>query len=253
MFVVKNVPAWQHVVSQVLFVQNYWEILLPHTWSLAVEEHFYIVLPFLLCAIRGRDAARPFAPMTWVCAAIVLGCLVLRFLTPWAGHIVWSTHVYPTHLRCDGLFLGVWLSWLHHFHGEKLAAFVARWRVPLVIAGTILALPPFFVPIESTRWMHTVGFTMLSAGAACWLLVAVHREGRQGVLAWIGFYSYSIYLWHYVMSTLGMKYLSPADASPLVQLPIYIGGSLLAGVLASKIVEMPILRLRDRLFPSRSQ
>src|SRR5438094_1957785 len=44
----------RQALDEVLFLQNYFAGLWPHTWSLAVEEHFYILLPLLLCWMVRR-------------------------------------------------------------------------------------------------------------------------------------------------------------------------------------------------------
>ena len=50
------------VLAEICFVQNYFPGLWPHTWSLAVEEHFYLTLPWLLILLvwLNRKKADPF-------------------------------------------------------------------------------------------------------------------------------------------------------------------------------------------------
>jgi peptidoglycan/LPS O-acetylase OafA/YrhL len=48
-------PATQ-LAAELFYVQNYWPGLLPHTWSLAVEEHFYLLLPLVLIACAKASA-----------------------------------------------------------------------------------------------------------------------------------------------------------------------------------------------------
>ena len=79
------------------------------------------------------------------------------------------------------------------------------------------------------------------------------------ILAIAGFYSYSIYLWHFPLE----RWLMPEVQKifehafhfwswPLYFV-IYFSGAILVGIGMARLIEVPFLRLRDRLFPSRSQ
>ena len=100
-----------------LFVRNYFPMarhagfLFDHTWSLSVEEHFYLALPLILLALirfRGKRGLR-FIPVLFVVIAVI--CLGLRV----ALHPAES---YATHFRIDQLFAGVTLGYLYQFHRE---------------------------------------------------------------------------------------------------------------------------------------
>lgn len=122
--------------------------------------------------------------------------------------------------------------------------------------------------------IRTVGLTGTLLGAAAFLIAMynTHQQdfGRHAaymtpvanLVGWIGVYSYGIYLWHVTAIgilerefTLRLISWNGGSSSSLIWLSsvLVVGsGAILSGVLASKIVEWPILRLRDRLFPSRS-
>src|SRR6267154_3314959 len=214
-----------------LFVQNYRTGIGPtlwtHLWSLAVEEHFYLILPPALWML----ARNRFRYLPVVVAVVAVLALVLRFQ---AGSTlsgeeygVWYT---PTHLRLDSLAFGVLLRWLREFHPARFTMLArSRWMaLPVVAAGFMLAV----FPLESPA-MHTYGFTVLYLGFGA-LLVMVFNRKRSPVLrplAAMGKHSYSIYLWHapfvLMVPHAGLGYFG-------LYLALAIGG----GILLSKAVEI---------------
>jgi peptidoglycan/LPS O-acetylase OafA/YrhL len=83
------------------------------------------------------------------------------------------------------------------------------------------------------------------------------------LLARIGFYSYSIYLWHWIVIGYVRQYLRykcMTTATPFAwssewewwQWPLSMAFSIIVGIAMAVIVEQPVLKLRDRWFPSRT-
>ncbi|MEQ1850948.1 MAG: acyltransferase [Chthoniobacteraceae bacterium] len=245
-------PGWGPVAAEALFVQNYWAGIFPHTWTLAIEEHFYLALPLVLFALRG-EKERPFAAVPALFAGVAVGCLALRVAGAWEQVNATRASLAPTHLRVDSLLFGVFLQWLMHFHGERLGGFVLRWRWWMLASAAALAAPAFVFELVPTWYLFTFGFSALYVAGGLVLLVAIHHPARRGALAWIGFYSYSIYLWHMAVDRIFLPLLLPRDIEPLLWLAAYFLASIAVGVLAAWIVEMPFLRLRDRWFPSGSE
>jgi len=259
--------ALRAIGPNLLHVQNYFPGGGGHTWSLAVEEHFYLALPLLLLALIRRGGHYKLRQaMPRIVIGIAAGCLASRCLNlaiPYAD----ETHFFPTHLRFDSLFIGVLLGYCYYFEPEWLAQLAKRPRLPLLGLAAVL-------PAAWFHWTHplvwTVGFTLLALGCACILVKIVHTplgEGRLGkalagplsrAVAWIGFFSYSIYLWH-DMARIPVKHLRKLlllDALPpelrwLTVNLAFLAGALIIGVVMARIVELPALWLRDRFFPGR--
>src|SRR5438270_5698805 len=209
-FVSRNV-----LLSEIFFVQNFGPSLFPHTWSLAVEEHFYLLLPLLLIVLRGNKQ-KPFAALPAVVCAIAVVVLAARFAVP-NGEKLWQkAHLFPTYLRIDALLVGVLLSWCFHFHREQLQSLVTRYRALLGVASIALLLPPFLLEIGPTdRYLHTFGLTAHALGSGALLLLALYFECNWRPLAFIGAYSYSIYLWHMPVRFFGLSWV-PQDTPALV-------------------------------------
>ncbi len=243
-------PPVRLLLPEVLFFQNYEPAIFPHAWSLAVEEHFYLALPLVLIVL-GRGKGRPFARLPVVFAFVALGALALRRVVadePFA----FRTHMFPTHLRIDSLFFGVFLSWLWHTRREALEQFLERWRWPLGIAAAALAVPAFSMELGETEYLHTWGFTGLYLSAGIVLLLALRRPFVWRPLAFLGAYSYSIYLWHMPIR-LYISSWGPRDWPPLAQAALFFALSFAVGILAAWVIERPFLALRDRWLPTRSR
>ncbi len=243
--------GWPVVLSEIFFVQNYGPALFPHSWSLAVEEHFYLLLPLLLLAVRGKSDV-PFARLPWLFVAVAVLALAARIVTTQTLDFRLKTHLFPTHLRLDALLFGVLLSWATQFHPAALERVWARFRWPLAVAAGALALPAFFLEIGSGWYLHTVGLTGLALASGVLLLFALRWPGAWRPLAFIGAYSYSIYLWHIPVRFFGLAWL-PREASPLARGAAYLALSIGIGIFAAWLIERPFLAWRDRLFPTRSQ
>lgn len=260
----------QHVVSELLFIQNYSQGVWSHTWSLGVEEHCYLALGLLLwgwtrTASGKRTGLRlvPWFLLAGIIAAPLLRCLMVQ-LDP---AVTFRKHLMPTHARFDNFFLGALIAWWATTASEQFLSRCHRLRWGSVILGTVLLLPNFVFPLDLTyapaslgrnQLIVTGGLSVNALGAACWLLAACGfpaSTSRRPLLAWIGEHSYGIYLWH---TLIFIKLILPplrgyfmSSPSHIIQwLLIYFPGTILVGACSTWLIERPILRLRDRWCPS---
>lgn len=272
----RNDSPW-HAVSTIwsnyLHIQNYRGIaigrLLSHTWSLAVEEHFYLALPWLLVLLTARNRTLPLRAIRGFPAigvGVLIACLVMRLVTIHYMPSTASMMRWATHLRMDSLFMGVLVAYLHHFRPQWLAA-VARHRAALVGAAVAL-IAPMGLFGEDDPFTVTFGFTLIYLGYACLMVATVYTPATAPVfgtalariLGVVGSHSYSIYVWHVLVGRYPLEMV--AAVFPLVGIPntlrwgvftaLYIVWASTAGMLLGSLVEWPALRWRDRLFPARS-
>jgi peptidoglycan/LPS O-acetylase OafA/YrhL len=245
------------------YVQNYVDTPLTfiwgHTWSLAVEEQFYFLLPLLLILLTKTETAKddPFRLIPAIFVFVGLACLLVRIInraTPFNGMM----HLTPFHIRVDSLFCGVFVSYLYHYCALTLFDAVKRFRYLLMCTGIALVLPAFLFDISNSPFIYTFGYTFLYIGNALIMMTAIVSDGRgtnflANIVAYIGSRSYSIYLWHFPLAWFmhqPQAHLSMVPSDWFY--PIYLIVSIVFGILVSNIIEMPMLKWRDRLYPSRS-
>lgn len=255
--------------TEALFLQNYPQVfgarLWYHTWSLAVEEHFYLTLPIVLVLLAKAHRVE-LSSVLLLFSFVAGACFGARWWN--AVHtsaVTFPTHYEATHLRADSLFMGVLLGYLHVRHQAGIAQVVHRnrWRLA---ALSLLILPPFWIPTES-RAMGVVGVTSLFLGFASLLALALYAWEFPGWFesCWlgreilrVGRNSYNIYLWHvFVIEVLAAAWRSWTGTLPglpgrLVAFSCYAALSIGLGHLMTTIVERPFLRLRERIVPRRS-
>jgi peptidoglycan/LPS O-acetylase OafA/YrhL len=239
---------WQNFFQ----VQNYFGSSIKQTWSLAVEEHFYIFLTLLLVLMVGRSPRFIISILAVLCVVT----LVLRVVAVSHGHL--DAAFRETHLRIDSLLYGVILAAVSIFFPKQFEA-LAKARVFLVISAIALAV--FIYQTAASEIIdRDLGYAVQGIGFSLLLVLVYRRSGklaRQGwyrVISQIGVYSYSIYLWHTLALEPGQKLMDilASKSVPLVLswgivMAAQIALALIVGVLMTRLVEWPSLLVRERL------
>lgn len=252
---------WESVVCEFLFIQNYGASIWTHTWSLAVEEHFYLSLAVLLIwmARTGRDQKDPFRRLPRLFLILALTCLAIRLANGTFLPFARKVHQFATHVRVDSLFFGVLLSYWHNYHRAAFGVVVARWRSWMCVLGLVLLLPAFCFPLPQTPYLYIFGYSQFYLGSGLLLAVAVDFTLPSNRIvhgmAYVGAHSYSIYVWHVTIGDLAVRSAIKLIGSSwnwYLEVSVYLASTIVLGCLLSVLVEYPLLRLRDRLTPSRS-
>ncbi|HEX6512139.1 MAG TPA: acyltransferase [Chloroflexota bacterium] len=245
---------WRGTAGTLLYVANWQKFLdspsvgmLGHTWSLSLEEQFYVLWPPLLLLLLCRVKLRW---VTLAAAATALASAGLRAAQLLAGASTYRLFN-GTHTRIDSLLIGC---------AAALAVQCGlvprgRWPAPArLLAGIILPLalcvPLWTVATPDDRPLYLFGFLLFACGVAALIASMVAGQMHNLVLessplVWIGARSYSIYLWHLpVRETLDMLGLGHLPLAPLVVLNVTI--SLALAALSYRWVELPALALKRR-------
>jgi peptidoglycan/LPS O-acetylase OafA/YrhL len=151
---------WNAIWPSIVFVQNYVlsDGIWYHLWSMAVEEHFYILLPVAFW-LATKHSKNPFGKLPHVTGGVIVFCLIGRCVLP--------LHLGYSHLRFDGLAFGVLIAYLWEFRPEVINQ-VIRSRGRWLLGATLLLLSPQFVLPITNPFMYTVGLTatfLVTAGS----------------------------------------------------------------------------------------
>jgi peptidoglycan/LPS O-acetylase OafA/YrhL len=233
-----------------------------HVWSLCVEEHFYLLFPWLAWWLTRRPLATKFIG---VCIAIVVGGMAIRGyvwlheLAPVKGLDDDSFNLrylediyYPTWSRLDGLLVGVVLATIKVYRPVLWTRLQDKANglmfVGLIFVGIAIGLFRDRLGLLPT----VVGYPLLSLGMGLLVLAGAGTRSWLGKwrvpgAGWIALTSYSLYLSHKV-ALHGVETLFGAqvDGHGVLTFAIYASAVLCVGALLYYVVERPFLRLRER-------
>ncbi len=252
------------VISALLYVNNWWQISqhvsyfqqfgppspLNHLWSLAVEEQFYVVWPWLLLigvwAVRERHRpikARPrLAGVTLALAAasaIEMAILYHPGLDP--SRIYDGSDTRAFGLLCGAALAMVWPS--RALTGRVTPR--ARWIIDgLGSAGLAAIVVLVWRTDQYSPFLYHGGLVLLSVATVLVVAAGAHPASRlarvlgSGPLRWVGVRSYGIYLWHQPIIVL----TTPANSHAVAPLRALaqVAASVLVAAVSWRFLEEPI-------------
>jgi peptidoglycan/LPS O-acetylase OafA/YrhL len=245
------------VLAQAGHFANYWSIYrgtdgMPGGtgvyWSLAVEEHFYLLFPALFILLQRKLPGRwrTHAHIFFGLCALVLAW---RCVLVWSGASTDRTYL-ASDTRIDSILFGCALAVGANPMLDPLRGSPALWRWVLMPLGFLLVMFTFVYRAEWFR--ETLRYTLQGMGLYPIFVVAM-REPKFGPFRFlnlrpvkhVGVLSYSLYLLHFVII-----YALIRQAPGLTELPRGVVAFVLSLVLAqiiNRFIEKPCARLRRRL------
>jgi peptidoglycan/LPS O-acetylase OafA/YrhL len=238
-------------------------ITLNHLWSLAVEEHFYLVWPFLVRIGRTR--------FRMILGGVITIFIAIVFRLIFATLGLSQAAFLLTICRADSLAIGGLLAVIAG--DARLWSRICRFN-RLFAGVSILALACIIANYrrfhELDYWTQIAGYTLLALTSAALIVECLRpRTSALVQLAFgntlmrrLGLYSYGIYIYHLalkpvfdrflsthaLLTVTGNHYVTAALAHTISAIIVF---PLIAAV-SYHLFELPILRLKDRFFANES-
>jgi peptidoglycan/LPS O-acetylase OafA/YrhL len=246
------------------------------TWSLCIEEQFYLVWPLTLSLIGHRDDAEPGKLPRALKLALAAVAAILLWKTALLLHdpaIDGKRLYYPFETRGDAVLIGCCaaLAWANPRLRERIRAGLSgQWTPTILLVALGLAVQT--VRCQDEKWLldrvlaWSVALPVFSTLVAALILALVIQPSSgparvlsHPILRWIGRLSYSIYLWHVFSFTEAKQLGAPiARALPfasqatveLLTDGVGVALTLALACLSYYVIEKPFLRLKGRFHPA---
>lgn len=236
---------FERLWSYLIFVQTYFgefsSLRFSWSWSLCVEELFYLTLPLALLVVRRLTGAGIKASLRYTALAGLLLSVVSRSFIYWndpseAGY--WACYSMP-HTRLDGIALGLVIATLPTLPSGTLT------RLALAVPIALLALLVSGVLHPWLQFHHFL-YSALTFTLLTYLCVSDERLRRLRVPAagFVADISYSLYLVNPIFLKAIERVLLTMPSE--IQAVAFVVGSLLGAWLLRRLVEVPFLALRDQ-------
>lgn len=249
-------PVWSFLSFTQNFGLNYGETF-THSWSLCIEEQFYLVLPLAVLALVG---SRRSPRLLWCALFAAIGAgMTVRGVAFMDGMEAFAAPVYySSFCRFDELLPGVAIAMLKNFHPSAFAR-ILRYGNALLAAGLAMAAAVLYGVTNEmpTAFMaSTFGFSLVAASFALLtcsalspgsLLNRLRIPGTASLALW----SYAVYLVHKPVFMALRPELVHRNIDPGAPLTIasVMAAGILGGWLLYRVVETPFMRLRARWYP----
>ncbi len=251
----RQVWLWTYTANFYIAAKSSWAALtyVSHFWSLAIEEHFYLLWPLVVFLLSRETLAR-------ICVAVIGGGLILRIALSLAGISELSISVL-TPCRVDTLCVGGLLAVLarHDRLGEWLVQ--RSTRAALALGGAIVTISAWCAVVRiGLPLLHQVRSSLYALFFGALILLSLQRGTnvlarafQGGVLRFFGKYSYGLYVYHGLLTWYLLEHrvhervdlLLPNHSLAIAATAVLgIGTSILVAVLSYELFEKRFLLLK---------
>lgn len=236
---------------------------MPHTWSLAIEAHFYLLWAFTVALVARRlslpsERARLLRILAVVALGVALSSAGWRAFLDAQGAPWWRTYL-GTDTRFDAVFIGALagLIRLHLLSSTGVHWFVSARRASITMIE-VSCVAVLAILLATIKWRTALpgmlAFSFTSGATALLILTTtLHSNSlfsgvvRTPILTWLGRISYSLYIWHVPASKFAnIERLHALGVPPVIAEAIRLGVSLMIAVISFYMIERTFVRLRHR-------
>jgi peptidoglycan/LPS O-acetylase OafA/YrhL len=260
--------GYRAVVKSVLIVffysSNWVQAVHPlgHTWSLAIEEQFYIIWPALLLLMLKLGLGKKWTVGT---VAVLIGLIALHrgrmYLVDYSSDPLRDNfRIYAgTDTRGDALLVGCLVGLLLVWRMVPARQwFMRAVRIAGVTGIAFVAVLMFWAPIY-WKYLYYGAYTLVAVSVGTvilWLNYVgapwLKRVLEYPLLVWIGKLSYSLYLWHVMMYVFGDLLIPKLHTGSytlniMAPLAVKVAASFAMASLSYYLIERPFLRLKKKV------
>lgn len=250
-------PVWQFLTFTQNFGLNYGETF-THSWSLCIEEQFYLVFPLAVLVLVGSERS---PRLLWCALLAAIGTgMTVRGMAFMDGMDVFAAPVYyASFSRFDELLPGVAIAMLKNFHPAAFAR-ILRHGNALLVAGLAMSAAVLYGitnDVPTAFAASTFGFSLVAASFALLTCSALSpgsilNRARIPGAASLALWSYAIYLVHKpVFMALRPELVSRGiDPGAPLTIAAVMAAGILGGWVLYRVIETPFMQLRARWYPA---
>ena len=234
--------------SSLLFYRNYIPAdaqaarpVTGHFWSLAVEEHFYLIWPLVLVTLGPRKGlfagvAMALGVAFWRAIDVRLGL----FESAWPGRMLMHRSDAIFDFLLWGCVVTLWLDDPRRREDLRRILNPAVWPVA---AGALLVV--ICCPVPLAPMLRAMLFPIVVVGTILHPSTWVGRFLELAPIRWFGRLSYSLYVWQSLF--VGHDRATSSLLAPIQRLPWNVVAAFAAAVVSYYFIEIPAIRLGHRL------